>query len=314
MKNSIAICIVTYNHDKYISQAIESVLVQETDAPFKVFIGEDCSTDKTREICQEYKNRYPEKIELVFSETNQGLVKNNINLLKRIQGDGFEYVAMLDGDDYWIDKTKLQKQYELFESNAEVGFIHTNNDILWDDGTVERTKKNNPLNGYVFDSIENFNVANCSVLYRTALLNYIDFDQFVNQGFMSCDYAMYAVFSKYTKFGFLDDYTAVWRRGHSSVSNPNSKVKDIAYIENDIRMWNYLGNKFPERFGHTLTQADAWRNFRVFNIAFRYKDFKLANSILKNNNMQGRNGFSFKIKKLAASNRFLFNLWGLLKR
>ena len=310
----IAVCIVTYNHEKYISQAIESVLVQVTDAPFKIFIGEDCSTDKTREVCLEYKNKYPEIFELVLFETNQGLVKNTINLLKRIQGEGYDFVAMLDGDDYWIDKNKLQKQYELFESNNDIGFIHTNNDILWDDGNIERTVKNNPLNGYVFDNIENFNVANCSVMFRTSLLNYIDFDEFVNQGFMSCDYAMYAVFSKYTNFGFLDDYTAVWRRGHSSVSNPNSKHKDIAYIENDLRMWNYLGNRFPERFGHTDKEADAWRNFRVFNIAFRYKDYKLANSILQKNNMQGRKGFSFKIKKLVASNLLLFNLWVLLKQ
>jgi len=312
--NSIAVCIVTYNHEKYISQAIESVLVQETDAPFTIFIGEDFSTDKTREICLEYKNKYPEIFELILSETNQGLVKNTINQLKRIQDDGYDFVAMLDGDDYWIDKNKLQKQVELFVTNNEIGFIHTNNDILWDDGNIERTIKNSPLNGYVFESIENFNVANCSVMFRTSLLNYIDFDEFVSQGFMSCDYAMYAVFSKYTKFGFLDDYTAVWRRGHSSVSNPNSKVKDIAYIENDIRMWNYLGNRFPERFGHTEKDADAWRNFRIFNIAFRYKDYKLANSILKKNNMQGRNSLSFKIKKLAASNLLLFNLWVLLKR
>ena len=312
--NSIAICIATFNHEKYISQAIESVLMQEINAPFTIFIGEDCCTDKTREICLEYKNKYPEIFELVLSETNQGLVKNTINLLKRIKEDGYDYVAMLDGDDYWIDKNKLQKQYELFEKNGEVGLIHTNNDILWNDGSIERTIKDNPLNGYVFDSIENFNVANCSVMFRTSLLNYIDFDDFVNQGFMSCDYAMYAVFSKYTKFGFLDDYTAVWRRGHTSVSNPNSKHKDIAYIENDIRMWNYLGNRFPERFGHTDKEADAWRNFRIFNIAFRHKDYMLANSILKKNNMQTRNSFSFKIKKLAATNRLSFYLWGILKR
>lgn len=314
MNYKIAICIVTHNHENYISQAIESVLVQETNVPFKIFIGEDCSIDKTREICLEYKNKYPEIFELVLSETNLGLVKNTINLLKRIQGDGYDFVAMLDGDDYWIDNEKLQKQYDLFESDNEIGFIHTNNDILWNDGNIERTIKKNPLNGYVFDCIDNFNVANCTVIFRTFLLNYIDLDEFVNQGFMSCDYAMYAVFSKFSKFGFLNDYTAVWRRGHSSVSNPNNKDKDIAYIENDIQMWNYLGNKFPERFGHTEKDADAWRNFRIFNIAFRHKDYKLANSILKKNNILIKNSFSFKIKKLAASNRLFFYLWGILKR
>jgi hypothetical protein len=105
---------------------------------------------------------------------------------------------------------------------------------------------------------------------------------------------MYAVFSKYTKYAFLDEFTAVWRRGHISVSNTNSKEKDIAYIENDLRMWNYLGMKFPERFGHSQQEAEAWRNFRVFNIAFRYKDFSLANSILRLKNMLDRKTIMFR--------------------
>lgn len=312
--NSIAICVVTYNHEKYISQTIESVLKQNISIPIKIYIGEDCSTDKTREICLSFKQQYPDKIELVLSDTNLGLVRNTIQLLKIIQERGNDYVAMLDGDDYWIDEFKLQKQFDFLEQHKDCGLIHTNNDLLWDDIRIERHLKPNPLKGYVFDCIENFNVANCTVMFRTSLLQYIDFSEFVAQGFMSCDYVMYTVFSKYMNFGFIEDFTAVWRRGHSSVSNTNSKEKDIAYIDNDLRMWNYLGQKFPKRFGHSEKESEAWRNFRIFNIAFRYKDYELAKGIIKRKNMAGRNNYTFRLKKIAATNRCAFYIWCAIKK
>lgn len=310
----IAVCLITYNHEQYIAQAINSILVQETSVPVKIFIGEDCSTDQTRDICINYKEKYPETIDLELNDSNQGLVKNTMNLLKKIQKKGYKYIAILDGDDYWIDKNKLQKQYDMLEKTDKIGLVHTNNEVLWNNGRIEKISKSDALSGYVFDHIEKFNVANCTVMFQTSLLQYINFDEFLKQGFMSCDYVMYAIFSKYSKFGFLEDFTAVWRRGHSTVSNTNNIIKDIAYIENDIRMWNYLGDLFPDRFGHTEKDSEAWRNFRIFNIAFRYKDYELANNILQKGNMQGRNSFSFKIKKLAATNRLLFYLWGFLKR
>lgn len=304
----IAICVVTYNQEKYIEKALESVLAQKVDCDFLIFIGEDCSTDNTRAICLAYKKKYPERIRLLLHEKNLGLVKNTIAVLKEIQDEGCKYVAMLDGDDYWTDKQKLQKQYKLLEDKCSVGLVHTNNEVFWTDSDIEREPKKEALKGNVFYSIENYNIANCTVMFRTSLLQYIDFDDFQCQNFMSCDYVMYAIFSKYTEFDFIEDFTSVWRRGHSSVSNTNCKDKDIAYVENDIRMWNYLGLIFPERFGHTEKESEAWRNYRIFNIAYRYRDFELANSMLKKKNMSDKKTFAFLLKQIMATNRVFFNI------
>lgn len=311
--NCIAICVITYNQENYIAQAIESMLMQDVSIPFTIFIGEDCSTDSTREICINYKDKYPDKIELVLYEQNQGLVKNTLFLLKKIWDAGYSYIAMLDGDDYWIDEHKLQKQYDFLENNEDYGLIHTNNELLWNDKDIEHKPKTNPLKGDVFHTIENFNVANCTVLFRASLLEYIDFIAFTDQGFMSCDYVMYAIFSKYAKFDFLDDFTAVWRRGHDSISNTNDINKDIAYIENGLRMWKYLDSLFSERFGYNEMSANEYKEYRRFNIAFRYKDFNLAQSILKSGNL-GRRNLIFEIKKIAASNKLFFDLWIFLKK
>lgn len=114
---------ITYNHEKYIIQAIEGVLMQKTSFPIKLVIGEDCSTDNTRRICIEYKEKYPEKIELLLPEKNLGMIPNFINTLKACTG---KYIALCDGDDYWTDPNKLQKQVDFLEKNKTVDIVCTN--------------------------------------------------------------------------------------------------------------------------------------------------------------------------------------------
>jgi len=310
MKN-IAICLVTYNQEKYIAQAIESVLMQNVSASFSLFIGEDCSTDDTGQICLDFKNKFSEKIELIQNKENKGLVKNTSNILKIILESGYQYTAMLDGDDYWTDKLKLQKEIDYLEKNTETGLVHTNVAMLFNNHFVEN--KSRIPQGDVFNQIGEFYIANCTVLFKTELLKYIDFVDFVKYKFMSCDYVMYAVFARYTKFGFIDDSTAVWRRGHASVSNTSDINKDIAYIENDLRMWKYLDSLFPERFGYNEISAKMYRQYREFNIAFRYKNFNLAHAILKNGDF-GKRNLMFEIKKIAASKKILFYFWCFLKK
>src|SRR5664279_2965814 len=97
----VAVFMVTYNHEKYIAQSIESVLMQKTTFPFKLFIGEDCSTDNTRSICLEYFKQEPEKIELYLNEKNIGAIKNSHQIYKACYYSNAKYVAMLEGDDCW---------------------------------------------------------------------------------------------------------------------------------------------------------------------------------------------------------------------
>jgi len=308
---SVAICIITYNQENYIAQAIDSVLLQDVSIPFTIFIGEDCSTDNTHEICMDFKRRFPERIELIRNDKNQGLVKNTYNILRHILESGFQYTAMLDGDDYWCDKFKLQKEIACLEKNFGYGLVHSNVALLINNRIVE-TRVKIPQ-GDVFSLIGEFSIANCTVMFRTELLKNVDFEDFVKNEFMSCDFVMYAIFARYTKFVFIEDFTAVWRRGHSSVSSSNDIDKDIAYIENDLRMWKYLNSLFPERFGYDEMSANIYKEYRKFNIAFRYKNFNLAHTILKSGNL-GRRSLIFEIKKIAASNKLFFDLWILLKK
>ena len=311
MISEIAVCIVTYNHQQYIEQCIESVLAQKTEHKVVLYIGEDCSTDKTRDICIEYQRSFPDKIKLLLHKDNLGLVRNTFEILNKIKQDGIEYIAMLDGDDYWIDELKLQKQIDYLKINKVYGLVHTNISLLYDDKIVDKPRKNVPT-GNVFDIISNYPIGNCSVMFKTQLLQYVNGDDFVNNKFLSVDYVMYVIFANYTKFGFIEDTTAVWRRGHDSVSNTNDIQKQIYYLNNDDRMWRYLADLYPERFAYNEKSAEIYIDYRTFNIAFQYKDFGLANKILKKGNLNKRN-FIFEVKKMSARNKILFNLWCWLK-
>jgi glycosyltransferase involved in cell wall biosynthesis len=112
----VSICITAYNHGKYIAQALDSVLMQKTDFKYEIVVGEDCSTDNTREVLLAYKAQYPDKVKLLLHEKNMGGKKNLITTLKNCSG---MYIAMLDGDDYWIDPEKLQIQIDLMEKNPD---------------------------------------------------------------------------------------------------------------------------------------------------------------------------------------------------
>lgn len=112
----VSICCTTYNHKPFITQAIESFLMQQTNFQFEIVIGNDCSTDGTAEILQSYKEKYPEKINLMPSKKNVGAHQNMINTNKACKG---KYIALCEGDDYWTDAHKLQKQVDFLENNPE---------------------------------------------------------------------------------------------------------------------------------------------------------------------------------------------------
>ena len=276
----IGVCVVTYNQEQYIGQCIESAITQVCSEPYVIYIGEDRSTDSTLDICRKYALEYPNKIKLVENRTNLGLVGNTINLLRIMQADGCDYVAMLDGDDYWIDDYKLEKEVKYLKEHPGYGLVHTQIHLLVD-GQLYKNKRKDVIIGNVFGLVGNkVVIGNCTCMFKIELLNHCNLDDFVTRKLMSVDYVMYYIFSKYTKFGFLEDFTAVWRRGHESVSNKNQVERQIAYLQNDDRAWKYLSELFPKDISYDIPSATNYINYRSFQIAFRAKDWQRANQAI----------------------------------
>ena len=124
----VSVHMITYNHEPYIRQAIEGVMMQKTDFEFELVIGEDASQDKTREICFEYQKKYPDKIRVLWWHENVSKFGGNgRRVTARCRG---EFIAFCEGDDYWIDPLKLQKQVDVMRKHPTVGMCFTDGTVL----------------------------------------------------------------------------------------------------------------------------------------------------------------------------------------
>ncbi|MEN8251933.1 MAG: glycosyltransferase, partial [Bacteroidota bacterium] len=120
----VSVCCTAYNHEHYIGEAIDGFLMQETDFPFEILIHDDCSTDETAKIIRNYEKKYPNIIKPIYQRENQyskGIRVNPIFNFLRAKG---KYIALCEGDDYWIDPLKLQNQIEFLEKNDEYSMCY----------------------------------------------------------------------------------------------------------------------------------------------------------------------------------------------
>lgn len=143
----VSVHMITYNHEPYIRQAIEGVMMQKTDFEFELVIGEDASTDKTREICFEYQKKYPDKIRVLWWHENlyrnpHPAGGNGKRTTAHCRG---EFIAFCEGDDYWIDPLKLQKQVDIMRKHPSVGlcfcgakryYVESGKELRWDGASV----------------------------------------------------------------------------------------------------------------------------------------------------------------------------------
>ena len=165
----LSVFVVTYNQEKYIRECLDSILMQKVDFEYEVIIGEDCSSDSTPKICDEYAEKYP-FIHVCHHPQNIGLLKNWEFVMNRCQG---EYIALIEGDDYWIDKNKLQRQVEWLEAHPEYMLTFTRAEILYEDGAKEGQEKYLPYleegEYSVEDICSSFKVLSSSTVIRNCL-------------------------------------------------------------------------------------------------------------------------------------------------
>ena len=126
----VSVAMITYNHERFIAQAIESVLNQKMDFEVELVIGEDCSTDSTRQLVQVYASKYPDVIRALLPEKNLGMQRNFAGVMDACGGD---YIAILEGDDYWTDPRKLARQVEFLESDSDCALCFHNAVLLEDE-------------------------------------------------------------------------------------------------------------------------------------------------------------------------------------
>jgi len=171
----LSVIVLAYNHELYISQTLESILSQETDFIFDVIIGEDHSTDTTGNICEKYRELYPGKVRLLQREGNVGMMQNFKDLINSCES---EFIAICEGDDYWTDKKKLQKQVDFLKGNGDCHLCgHFVYELEDQTGTLENFPETVPLKQSFSDFAKNgcSGVYTCSMVFRNLPLfrNYL---------------------------------------------------------------------------------------------------------------------------------------------
>lgn len=138
----VSICCITFNHEKFIAEALEGFLMQETDFKYEIIIGDDCSTDGTKSIIDDYCEKYPGRIQLISHEENIGAIKNMLQTLNDAKG---KYIALCDGDDYWTNPQKLQMQVDFMQNHPDSSIcchysrvIDENGDLVYEDSDPVR--------------------------------------------------------------------------------------------------------------------------------------------------------------------------------
>ena len=264
----IAVCIVTYNQEAFIAQAIDSVQMQQCDEPIRIYIGDDASTDRTQAICERYAAQ-DERIVYIRRNKNLGLVNNTLDLYRRIMADGCKYIAMLDGDDYWTDPHKLQLQVDFLRVHPEVGFVHTNGQTA---SGSDKWTFGQRSGVYGIDSP---GFANCTVVFRTALLSETLLREIEEQHFLWLDYPLYGIFYQQTQWAYLPKKTAVWR-DHTSVSQPKTANAILRLREERCRMWRWLETQYPGKMGYSEQEAKEFLWSQRMNLIYQFDDRSLV--------------------------------------
>ena len=244
----VSVHMITYNHDPYIVQAIEGVLQQKTNFPIELIIGEDCSTDRTREIVLEYQRKNPALIRILLSDNNVGAHKNSRRVSAVCRG---KYIAYCEGDDYWIDPLKLQKQVDLLEANPDYGMVHGycfiyNEKSMTFYPSGHEKKDINLLQGSIFEAelIDNC-IYTCSACIRKDLIEkYFDEDELLEQRFQMGDYPLWLEISRHSKVGYITDPLGVYRETNNSASCRNHIVKRKKFIKSCYDVKHYYTKKY----------------------------------------------------------------------
>jgi glycosyltransferase involved in cell wall biosynthesis len=258
----VSVCVMTYQQVNYIKDCLDGILNQKTDFPFEILLGEDASTDGTREICIEYAKAHPDKIRL-FLHTRENNIKIGgqgtawFNYMNNLFQSNGKYIAICEGDDFWVDPQKLQKQVDVLENNPGFSGVTTNFCYADVDGNIIKAKKYENVNETVFGFHK---LLTYRILNRTLVTMYIKkleaielLADFVDVTFG--DRVLQLIMFNYGDIKYIDDVTAAFREG----SGYYSPVRYTAGIYQGFYTWR----KLYFHFRNTPQESVVWINLHI---------------------------------------------------
>lgn len=248
----VSVHMITYNHAPFIVQAIESVLMQQVNFAYELVIGEDCSTDGTRAIIEDYQRRHPDKIRLLLREHNVGAAQNDIEVYFACQG---QYIAWLEGDDYWTAPDKLQKQVDFLDTHPEyVACFHSATVLAEDSTTVAGISGSRKTHWQLADLLEELPMQCAATLFRNRLVT--EFPQWYYTDAIG-DWEMIIFLAHHGPIAYIDEVMSVYRQHRGGVY---TSAKRIARIQDRLTMYKHLNAHLHYQYNQTIRAIMARHN------------------------------------------------------
>jgi len=249
----VSVALVTYNHEKYIADAIESVLKQQVDFDYEIIIGDDCSSDRTRNIILAFKKRYPYKFKLVFSKTNQGHFGRE-NIIQTINACSGDYVAYLDGDDFWTSTNKLQLQVDLMEKYPEYSSCFHSVKRIYEDGHSDYfVPPGRKITYSIDDVLTNFTfIHTASFMFRRESLGGLP-HWFSSITIKVDDWTLYVLCARNGPIAYINENMAIYRKHQLGLWSGITHINQLLWdVETRETVNAYIGRKLKKKGNRQL--------------------------------------------------------------
>jgi glycosyltransferase involved in cell wall biosynthesis len=252
----VSVQVTTYQHAPYIGRCLDGILMQQTSFPIEILVGDDESTDGTREICLRYAERHPDRIRLFLCRRElshvpwhgNDIMLNGYWLFCASRG---KYLAICEGDDYWTDPLKLEKQVDALERRPEVGLVHSDADYFFV-ATGQRIANYGASRGHRYSTsgewvhdrfmASEYPIISCTVLFTRRLLDAIDYGEWLF--FQSADTYLWMEFSRHAQFLYLPGSTAVRQLLRESVSQSADPRRILAFRLSGYALFRHFLQKY----------------------------------------------------------------------
>lgn len=234
MRDLISVLMITYNHEKYIEKAIESVLMQQGDFEIELLIGNDKSPDKTEEILKKYES--DKRIKIFNREKNMGATKNEFALQLEAKGN---YIAILEGDDYWITKDKLQKQLKILKDNKNISLCYTDSYIVNENNEIfgQKCVKNNKIKNFKSLMVNRGEIPTGTVFFRNIFFmnsQIKEIEILLKSSEIIGDIALFSLLIKEGEFQKLEEFTGAYRYITNSKKSTSYSSRSNLYKEYEL--------------------------------------------------------------------------------
>ncbi|MBX2931828.1 MAG: glycosyltransferase [Chitinophagaceae bacterium] len=272
----VSISCTTYNHAPYFRECLDGFLMQKCNFDFEVLIHDDASTDGTSDIIREYQAKYPKIIKPIIQEENQwsqGIKPTWEFNFPRTKG---KYIALCEGDDYWTDPLKLQKQVDFLEQNEDfVGCFHN---TYYADERKGKTSELIPWRKYDRDIFTTEDTIHTASLFHTTsyLFRNLKIKIPLVEGVYSGDMLLLGVISKYGKLKLLPDFMSVYRKNDGGITSEENIIK---YHRNRIILTQFLNQYFDYKYERKAKQILNHHKNEIFKIKYPFL-FKIKELII----------------------------------